>query len=142
MRAETLSPDIFPELTCADVAALDRPVLLLNGELSPRLFHLINAELARCLPRAAQAVIPLTSHAIHVGNPVAYHAAVREFLQTPAHRKWHDISGAVSYPLAGEDAQTWVSSSPRRMTRIANNKSTTLPFPDPRHGGDPNHTLN
>ena len=30
----------------------------------------------------------------------------------------------------------------RRMTRIANNKSTTLPFPDPRHGGDPNHTLN
>ena len=52
MRAETLSPDIFPALTCADVAALDRPVLLLNGELSPRLFHLINAELARCLPRA------------------------------------------------------------------------------------------
>ena len=58
MRAETLSPDIFPALTCADVTALDRPVLLLNGELSPRLFHLINAELARCLPRAAQAVIP------------------------------------------------------------------------------------
>ena len=111
MRAETLSPDIFPALTCADVAALDRPVLLLNGELSPRLFHLINAELARCLPRAAQEVIPQTSHAIHVGNPVAYHAAVREFLQTPAHRTWHDISGAVSYPLAGEDAQTWVSSS-------------------------------
>ena len=50
MQAETLSPDIFPALTCADVAALDRPVLLLNGELSPRLFHLINAELARCLP--------------------------------------------------------------------------------------------
>ena len=69
MRAETLSPDIFPALTCADVAALDRPVLLLNGELSPRLFHLINAELARCLPRATQAVIPQTSHAIHVGNP-------------------------------------------------------------------------
>ena len=80
MRAETLSPDIFPALTCADVAALDRPVLLLNGELSPRLFHLINAELARCLPRATQEVIPQTSHAIHVGNPVAYHAAVREFL--------------------------------------------------------------
>lgn len=96
MRAEALSPDLFPALTCADVAALDRPVLLLNGELSPRLFHLINAELARCLPCAAQAVIPLTSHAIHVGNPGAYHAAVREFLQTPSRRKWHDISGVVS----------------------------------------------
>jgi non-heme chloroperoxidase len=111
MRAETLSPDLFPALTCADVAALDRPVLLLNGELSPRLFHLINGELTRCLPRAAQAVIPLTSHAIHVGNPMAYHTVVREFLQTPSHRKGRDISGAVSYPLAGEDAQTWVSSS-------------------------------
>ena len=80
MRAETLSLDIFPALTCTDVTALDRPVLLLNGELSPRLFHLINSELARCLPRATQEVIPQTSHAIHVGNPVAHHAAVREFL--------------------------------------------------------------
>ena len=35
MRAETLSQDVFPALTCAHVAALDRPVLLLNGELSP-----------------------------------------------------------------------------------------------------------
>ncbi|HSN77139.1 MAG TPA: alpha/beta hydrolase, partial [Anaerolineae bacterium] len=69
MQAETLSPDIVPALTCADLAALDRPVLLLNGELSPRMFHLINVELARCLPRATQAVIPHTSHAIHVGNP-------------------------------------------------------------------------
>jgi pimeloyl-ACP methyl ester carboxylesterase len=80
MQAETSSPDIFPALTCADLAALDRAVLLLNGELSPRLFHLINAELARCLPRAIQAVIPQTSHAIHVGNPGAYHAAVVRFL--------------------------------------------------------------
>jgi len=81
MRAETLSPDLFPELTCADVAAFDRPVLLLNGELSPRLFHLINAELARCLPRATQAVIPQTSHAIHVGNPVAYNSIVLRFFE-------------------------------------------------------------
>ena len=72
-------------------------MLLLNGELSPRLFHLINAELARCLPRATQAVIPQTSHAIHVGNPVAYHAAVREFLalqsiatRSPDPTSWRD----------------------------------------------------
>jgi len=80
MQAETLAPDIFPALTCADLAAFDRPVLLLNGELSPRMFHLINVELARCLPRATQAVIPHTSHAIHVGNPSSYQEAVREFL--------------------------------------------------------------
>jgi non-heme chloroperoxidase len=80
MRAETLSSNLFPALTCADVTVLDRPVLLLNGEHSPRLFHLINGELARCLPRTTQAVIPQTSHAIHVGNPVAYHAVVAGFL--------------------------------------------------------------
>jgi len=81
MRAETLSANIFPALTCADVAELDRPALLLNGELSPRLFHLINAELARCLPCSTQAVIPQTSHAIHVGNPPAYHAIALKFLE-------------------------------------------------------------
>jgi len=80
MRAETLSPDLFPALKCEDVAALDRPVLLLNGELSPRLFHLINAELARCLPLATQAVILQTSHAIHVGNLAAYNTTVCGFL--------------------------------------------------------------
>lgn len=79
MRAETLSPDVFPVLARADVAAFDRPVLLLNGELSPRLFHLINDELAYSLPRAEQAVIPHASHVIHVGNSRAYHAAVLEF---------------------------------------------------------------
>lgn len=84
MRAETQAEDFFPPLTCQGLAALDRPALLLNGELSPRLFHVINAELARCLPRAAQAVIPHASHVIHAGNPAVYHAAVREFLT----RKW------------------------------------------------------
>lgn len=80
MRAETLADDYFPAFTPADAARIDRPVLLLNGERSPRLFHLINDELARCLPRAAQAVIPHASHVIHAGNPAAYDAAVCGFL--------------------------------------------------------------
>jgi pimeloyl-ACP methyl ester carboxylesterase len=80
MRVEALSTHLFPRLTCADVAALDRPALLLNGESSPRLFHLISDELARCLPRTAKAVIPRASHAIHVGNPAAYNATVLRFL--------------------------------------------------------------
>jgi pimeloyl-ACP methyl ester carboxylesterase len=80
MQAETLSPDVFPALARPDLAAFDRPVLLLNGALSPRLFHLINAELARCLPRTTQAVIPHTSHVIHVGNPAGYTTTVHGFL--------------------------------------------------------------
>jgi pimeloyl-ACP methyl ester carboxylesterase len=81
MKAETEAQDFFPALTCRDVAAIDRPTLLLTGELSPFMFHLIIEELARCLPRATQAVIPHTSHAIHVGNPRAYHADVLGFLE-------------------------------------------------------------
>jgi non-heme chloroperoxidase len=108
MRAETLSPDIFPALACADVAALDRPVLLLNGELSPRLFHLIIDELARCLPRATKAVIPHTSHVVHVGNPVAYHAAVLGFLTGIA----GDFSTILSYGFPATNSK---SNSPTRF---------------------------
>ncbi len=33
---------------------------------------------------------------------------------TAGRRKWREILGLVSYPLAGEDAQTWVSQSRRQ----------------------------
>ncbi len=80
MRAETVAQDFFPTLACQDVAALDRPVLLLNGELSPRLFHLIIDELSHCLPHTTKTVIQHTSHVIHAGNPAGYAAAVLGFL--------------------------------------------------------------
>ena len=80
MQAETLAQDFFPALTCQDVAAIDRPALLLNGELSPRLFHLIIAELARCLPRTECGLIRGASHAMHVGNPAAFNEVVLDFL--------------------------------------------------------------
>ncbi len=80
MRAETLADDYFPAFTCDDAARIDRPALLLNGALSPRLFHVINGELARCLPRATQTVIPHASHVVHAGNAAAYYAVVGEFL--------------------------------------------------------------
>jgi hypothetical protein len=31
------------------------------------------------------------------------------YRQPPQRRKWREICGAAPYPLAGEDAQTWVS---------------------------------
>jgi non-heme chloroperoxidase len=80
MRAETLSDRYFPPFDCADAGALSFPVLLLTGELSPRLFHLITDQLARCLPDSRVVVIPGASHAIHVGNPTAYNTAVLDFL--------------------------------------------------------------
>jgi pimeloyl-ACP methyl ester carboxylesterase len=80
MRAETLSDRYFPPFDCSDAAMLPFPVLLLTGELSPRLFHLITDELARCLPDSRVVTIPRASHAIHVGNHTAYNEAVLGFL--------------------------------------------------------------
>lgn len=80
MRAETLADNYFPLFTSEDATRIDRPALLLNGEHSPRLFHMIIDELARCLPRATKAVIPHAPHVVHVGNPTAYNATVLDFL--------------------------------------------------------------
>jgi pimeloyl-ACP methyl ester carboxylesterase len=80
MRAETLSDRYFPPFDCEDAAALPFPVLLLTGELSPRLFHLITDALARCLPDSRVVMVGGASHAMHVGNSAAYNAAVLEFL--------------------------------------------------------------
>jgi pimeloyl-ACP methyl ester carboxylesterase len=54
--------------------------LLLKGETSPRMFHLIVDRLAQALPRARQVTIPKASHSMSSGNPQAYNQAVMEFL--------------------------------------------------------------
>ena len=81
MQVETESSDYFSPFTCEDAATVRQPALLLEGELSPPLFHLIVDELARCLPDTTRALIPGVSHAIHLGNPDAYATQVLRFLQ-------------------------------------------------------------
>lgn len=83
MRAETTTPpeEYFPALSPADVGRLPMPVLLVQGELSPRMFGLITDELARALPDAERATIPAASHGMHGQNPAAYNAAVLAFLE-------------------------------------------------------------
>lgn len=80
MRAETLANNYFPPFTCADAARIEQPVLLLRSELGPRVFHLIVDALCRCLPHAECGFIPGASHAMHVGNPVAFNETVLGFL--------------------------------------------------------------
>ena len=77
----TTEPERFmPDFPCTELEPLAIPVLLLTGERSPRLFHLITAELARCLQNASQKTIPLAGHAMHVMNPHAYTREVLAFL--------------------------------------------------------------
>lgn len=80
MQAETVAPDLFSTLTCADVGQITAPTLLLTGEWSPKMFHLITDELEHCLPASERVLIPHASHGMHAGNPQAYNETVLAFL--------------------------------------------------------------
>jgi pimeloyl-ACP methyl ester carboxylesterase len=85
LEAETRSPDLFPGLECEAVRQITIPSLLLNGERSPAMFHLITEELARCLPHAERATIPNASHNLHHDNPTVYNRTVLDFLARQHH---------------------------------------------------------
>lgn len=81
LMAETNSPDNFTQITLAQVAQVQIPTLLLRGEWSPKLFHLILDRLAACLPDCRQAEIPQASHSMAAMNPAAFNQTVYSFLQ-------------------------------------------------------------
>jgi non-heme chloroperoxidase len=80
MKAETLSRRYFTPLTFDKIRGLKVPVLLLSGERSPRMFHLITAQLLRCLPEAPHLIIAGASHSMHSQNPDLYNSTVLDFL--------------------------------------------------------------
>jgi pimeloyl-ACP methyl ester carboxylesterase len=75
----------MPDLPCEDAARIEAPTLLMRGSLSPRMYSLINDELARCLPHAEQAIIPNAAHVLHSHNPEAHNAVVLDFLSRHEH---------------------------------------------------------
>lgn len=80
MKAETLAPDYMTFITHDEIRNLKCPVLLLKGERSPRMFHLIIDELHRLMPESGIATIPDASHSMQTGNPQFYNSRVLEFL--------------------------------------------------------------
>jgi non-heme chloroperoxidase len=80
LRAELETPPetFFSTLTCADLQRIDAPALLLSGELSPTVFPRVTGELARCLLRVEQAMIPGVSH--DLWNPPVFTNTVLGFL--------------------------------------------------------------
>ena len=77
LKGETSSRDLFPPTKCEDVQKVKAPTLLLDGELSPKMFHLINDMLEHCLPNAT---IPAASHQMEVENPQAFNETVLAFI--------------------------------------------------------------
>jgi non-heme chloroperoxidase len=66
MQVETTKAEgYFSPFTCDDARKIQIRTLLLNGERSPRMFHLITEELAKCLANTERALIPRASHSIH-----------------------------------------------------------------------------
>jgi pimeloyl-ACP methyl ester carboxylesterase len=80
LKGEASSQDLFPLTTCEDVQKVKAPTLLLDGELSPKWFHVINDVLERCLPGAERAMIPAASHGLELENPQAFNEKVLAFI--------------------------------------------------------------
>ncbi len=77
---ETPFEAYMPDLTPESLGGLRCPVLLLESERSPELFHRILDELEALIPGAERVVLPGTGHAMHTGNPDAYVQAIEQFL--------------------------------------------------------------
>jgi non-heme chloroperoxidase len=80
LKGETSSQDLYPPTTCEDVQQVKAPTLLIDGELSPKMFHLINDMLEHCLPSAERAMIPAASHGLEFENPQGFNETVLAFI--------------------------------------------------------------
>ena len=81
IMADTTPEGFFSPLSLEEVQRVRVPVLLLNAELSPRMFHLITDELARCIPHALRIRISAASHSMHLDNPRVFNDSVIAFLE-------------------------------------------------------------
>lgn len=80
MKAETTADDYFSPFTFEDASKIQSPVLLLSGERSPKLFHLIVDSLEKCLPQSKRVLVPDASHSMQTGNYQFYNKVVLDFL--------------------------------------------------------------
>jgi len=80
LKGEVSSQDLYPPTTCDDVQKVKAPTLLVDGELSPKMFHVIDDMLEHCLPSVERATIPAASHQMEVENPQAFNETVLAFI--------------------------------------------------------------
>lgn len=82
LRRELLADrqQYLPALDCRALGRLAMPVLLLQGERSPRMYHVITGELARCLLSDTVITVPNAEHAMHATSPGYYNATVLRYL--------------------------------------------------------------
>ena len=70
-----------PKMSCTDIQKFNFPVLLLNGERSPKRFREMYAAMKQCKPDIpAPLIVPNVAHGVHFDNPQFYNKAVLDFL--------------------------------------------------------------
>ncbi len=70
----------FLSLDAEELEAIQIPTLLLNGALSPKIYHHLADSLGELLPNLQRTTITKASHIIHEDNLGAYCTALRNFL--------------------------------------------------------------
>jgi pimeloyl-ACP methyl ester carboxylesterase len=82
MRLEMLTDSsiYMTPLACDALARLNRPVLLVTGDRSVALFHVVTRELEQCLEGEAHVMLPDANHALQARNPALYLESVKAFL--------------------------------------------------------------
>jgi esterase len=75
-----LTPESRPITTCAEISKFNFPLLLLNGERSPKRYGAMYQAMRKCKDIPEPVVIPNAAHAMHRDNPAAFNAAVLSFL--------------------------------------------------------------
>jgi pimeloyl-ACP methyl ester carboxylesterase len=72
--------DYQPAPDCPRLGKLVMPVLLLQGDQSPRMYHIITDELAHCLQSDTVIAIPTAGHRMNSANPGYYNAIVLRYI--------------------------------------------------------------
>jgi pimeloyl-ACP methyl ester carboxylesterase len=79
VKAEILGPG-FVRLESTSVAAVQQPVMLVDGAQSVKLFARVNDRLEELLPSASRTMIPDAGHMAHEDSPEAFNSVAMSFL--------------------------------------------------------------
>jgi pimeloyl-ACP methyl ester carboxylesterase len=81
LMSETLSPGYFTPLSAEQVNGILLPMLLVRGEKSEKMFHVVMDRLEKITRDARQVCVLNANHSIAASNPVGFYQVVAEFLE-------------------------------------------------------------
>lgn len=77
---KSLTLDAKEPFSCEDAKKIIKPILLITGENSPRIYGMMHGKLENSLMNYEKTIISNASHGMHRDNPEAFNAVVYNFL--------------------------------------------------------------